>query len=346
MSIKRFIEEKLSRNHRSAEEQYAGKTGFSLNLNGEEFSCRLGETVLEALIRQKVDIPYACRQQVCQSCLMRSLNGAPPPDAQQNLRDTLKKLDYFLACACVPTRNMEIALMETITKEVPADVAQIEYLNADVMSIFLQCEQPLDYHAGQTIILMNEEKIGKSYHITSASSEKESGTLEIHVPLIAGSYFSEWLHQDLTVGDRVYVCGPMGSHFYSADTLQQPLLMMADGYGLSPLVGILQDALEAGHNGPIFLFHSAKTAQNLYLVDDLQELGRYCSNLAYYPSTILEQPPYLTGNANTLALQTLPDLSNFRVYICGPSHFVRQAQKEVYLSGASTKEIYSIFLPQ
>ncbi|NOQ36890.1 MAG: 2Fe-2S iron-sulfur cluster binding domain-containing protein [Methylococcaceae bacterium] len=318
--------------------------GCSLFLSDKEYSCYQNETVLDALLRQQVDAPYACRQQSCQSCLMRSLDTVPPSESQENLKETLKAQNYFLACACVPTQNMEIALQETVTKEVCAQVIEIEKLNETVMAIFLEYEGILDYRAGQTIILMNEDKLGKNYHITSATSKKEDKQLEIHIPLVIGGYFSEWIHNKLKIDDTVYICGPTGHHFYLASNSQQPLLFIAEGTGLSPLVGIIEDALESEHNGDIYLFHGTKQADRLYLVGDFKELAEYCSNFYYYPCVSTKTEGYLEGRADKIALQTLPELNNYKVFICGQSYFVKNVQREAYLAGASTKEIYSIFL--
>lgn len=316
----------------------------ALFLNGKEYTCRKEETVLEALLRQKVDISYACRQQHCQNCLMRSLNGSPPPESQTNLKETLKAQNYFLACACKPSENMELVLQETVSKEVVAQVIEIENLSKTMMAVYLESDVALDYHAGQTVILMNEEKIGKNYHITSATSKKELKQLEIHIPLVIGSYFSEWIHQELKIDDTVYICGPTGHHFYLNRNLQQPMLFIAENYGLSPLVGIIEDALELEHKGNIYLFHGARQQEKLYLVDDFEELAEYCSNFYYTPCVIEKTENYIQGEVEKIALQTLPDLSGYRVFICGLSYFVKNAQKEVYLAGAATKEIYSIFL--
>lgn len=317
---------------------------YSLFLSDKEYSCYPKETVLDALLRQQIDAPYACRQQRCRNCLMRSLNTSPPVESQEGLKETLKAQNYFLACACVPTENMEITLQETVTKEVTAQVIEIEKLNETTLAIFLECDIALNYRAGQTVILMNTEKIGKNYHITSASSKKENRQLEIHIPLIVGSYFSEWIHKELKVNDAVYICGPSGHHFYLTDNLQQPLLFIAEGMGLSPLMGIIEDALESGHKADIYLFHGAKQADQLYLVDDFNELAECCSNFHYYPCVNVATERYLEGHVDQIALQTLPNLKGYKVFICGQSYFVKNTQREVYLAGAATKEIYSIFL--
>jgi NAD(P)H-flavin reductase/ferredoxin len=318
-----------------------------LTIAGKTYSCYPEETVLDALLRQKATVAYACRQQICKSCIMRSLNGSPPFESQKALKDTLKIKNYFLACACFPEKNMEIALPESLTMQIAAKVINIDYLSKDIIAILLQCESHINYSAGQSVVLMNQDKIGKNYYITSPSSQKENGLVEIHVPLVKHGYFSEWIKDELKEGDIVSISCPMGQSFYVANNLEQPILLIGIDMGLSPLIGIMQDALENGHTAPIYLFHEAKSKEQLYLVDDLYEVAEYHPNFHYYPcitdSTIHKQGFYY-GQAHKIALQILPDLTYWRAFICGQSEVVKLVQKEVYLAGVATKEIYAIFM--
>ncbi|MEC4748032.1 2Fe-2S iron-sulfur cluster-binding protein [Methylomicrobium sp. Wu6] len=43
----------------------------TLLLNGKTYDCMVGETVLDALIRQKVSVPYSCMKQTCMSCMIK-----------------------------------------------------------------------------------------------------------------------------------------------------------------------------------------------------------------------------------------------------------------------------------
>ncbi|MBM3516757.1 MAG: 2Fe-2S iron-sulfur cluster binding domain-containing protein [Alphaproteobacteria bacterium] len=50
-----------------------------------------GESVLAALLRQGVDLPYSCRKGTCLTCVLRAESGAPPATAQDGLRTTLRE---------------------------------------------------------------------------------------------------------------------------------------------------------------------------------------------------------------------------------------------------------------
>lgn len=319
-----------------------------LTVGGKSYSCEPNETILDALLRQKVPVPHACRQQICKSCIMRSLNTPPPIETQKTLRESLKSKNYFLACACIPERDMELALPESLSIQVTAQVNSIDYLNADIIAILLQCASQVNYTAGQSIMLMNHDKMGKNYYITSPTSLKESGLIEVHIPLVKDGYFSEWVKSELKEGDTVSISCPIGQSFYVPSDMNQPLLLIGFDLGLSPLIGIMQDALENGHTAPIYLFHGVQFKNQLYLTDDLREITEYHSNFHYIPcveNSSIQDKGFYQGQAHTVALKLFPDLTDWRAFICGQSEIVKISQKEIYLAGVTTKDIYAIFMP-
>lgn len=68
-----------------------------------------GETVLNALLRAGIDVPFSCKAGACQSCLSRCLEGAIPERAQRGLAAHLRDKSYFLPCKCKAVNDMTIA---------------------------------------------------------------------------------------------------------------------------------------------------------------------------------------------------------------------------------------------
>src|SRR5690606_37451635 len=60
------------------------------------YEIRESETVLEALLRGGVDLPFSCRKGSCQACLLRATRGSPPADAQSRLAPELVSTGHFM----------------------------------------------------------------------------------------------------------------------------------------------------------------------------------------------------------------------------------------------------------
>lgn len=72
-------------------------------LEDRTYDCGPGENVLDALLRQGVELSFSCKKGICQSCLMKVDTGEVPESAKEGLRDTLREQGYFLPCVCRPT---------------------------------------------------------------------------------------------------------------------------------------------------------------------------------------------------------------------------------------------------
>lgn len=312
-----------------------------LTFNGQTYECRPEETVLEALLRNDVDVPHGCRQGVCQSCMVQCLEGAPPAISQKDLSDTARSSNHFLACLCQPREDMVIALPGQHRAYTTAHVVEKAALNRHIVRIVLQTAEPLSYRAGQFVRLRRSDGLVRSYSIASPTAGNEM--LELHIRRLVGGRFSAWIWEELEAGDTIEVSGPAGQCFYVPGRRDQGMLLIGTGSGLAPLVGILSDALDGGHAGPICLFHGSRDAADLYLIEEMRGLTERYANLSYTPCVSGDEVPegFASGRAHDVALSTLRDLKGWRVYLCGHPDMVATSRKKAYLQGASLKEIYA-----
>lgn len=315
----------------------------NLLFNGQIYQCRPEETVLDALLRQKVEVPYSCKRQSCMTCMMQSLNGPPPIQSQRNLKETLQRQNNFLACACIPEGDMEIALIdEILTQQVSARVIELNRLTPSMLELVLQCEIPVDYHGGQSVLLLNYEHIGKKFPIASPTSAKSSGIMAVHVKRVAGAPFSAWLHENLRIGDKLYVCGISGELCYFAGSSTQPLLMTVWNGDLGAMIGLVQDIFESDHAGPVHLFHGVSDSEQLYFAEQLHGISHYFPNFHYIPCVREGPVPEngYRGEVNKIVAQLLPNLTDWKVFICGNRSQAHGVQRYTYLAGAGMKDIY------
>ena len=299
--------------------------------SGAAYHAAQGESVLEALLRQGVEISNSCRAGACQSCLLRATAGAVPAIAQQGLKATLIEQGYFLSCVCRP--ETDLFLEPAGGLEIAATIAALERLTPTVMRARLRTAAPLDYRPGQYILLRRADGLARSY---SLASLPEDGTLELHIRRAPQGRMSGWLFDEARENEGVSIRGPAGDCFYTAGKPEQPLLLAATGTGLAPLAGICRDAVKQGHRGLIHLYHGALRHDGLYLQDELRDIARANANVHYKP-VVLEAD----GAIDKVIATDHPKLSGWRGFVCGDPSIVQLLKKKFFLAGMGSREIFA-----
>ncbi len=312
-----------------------------LTFDGKQHINPGNETVLDTLLQANVNIPNACREGVCQSCLLRSLDIAPPSLSQKGLKDTLQFQKYFLACRCYPEQDMTIALPDYENSSIAATVSHKELLSADIMRLVLAYKDEFNFYAGQFANLRRDDGLTRSYSIANVPGQEN--ILEFHVKRLHGGRFSAWVHDHLILGAELAVSEAKGSCHYLPGKSEQPLLLVGTGSGLAPLIGIVKDALAQGHYGPIRLYHGSREPEGLYLINEIQSLTETYSNFDYFPCVSGNNTSeiFTKGRAHDVALAATDTLNGWRVYLCGHPDMVNQTKKMAFLKGASLNDIYA-----
>lgn len=305
-----------------------------------------GQSVLDCLTSRGLAVPSSCRIGVCQSCLMRAVRGTVPEKAQTGLTRTMRARNLFLACQCFPTQDLEVALADDVIERIEAKVSAIEYLNAEIRGVRLRPSSPLEYHAGQFVRLFMDARTSRNYSLASVPSLDED--LMLHVRRVPGGRVSGWIFESVQPGDNVTISEAFGDCFYVPGSPDQDILLLGTGCGLAPLYGIARDALNSGHRGRIHLYHGSLDACGLYLIEQLRQFAATHPNFLYRPciSEGSSTDGYWSGTPLDLALKDTPDLTGWRVYLCGNPQMVNAARTESFLAGAASSEIFADpFLP-
>ena len=313
-----------------------------ITYKSNKLTCHPDETLLDALLREKIDVPYSCKAGSCHTCLMRSSDNNPPVKAQEGLKPTQKQQNYFLACLCKPDQDMTISLADEANQFITkGTVISKQKLNNDIVELKLECCDRFDFNPGQFVNLKKPDGVSRSYSI--ANIPNKNNVIEFHIRNLPDGQFSEWVHNELCTGDQIPLSEAKGNCFYIPERQEQGLLLIGTGSGLAPLAGILKDALKQKHTGPIHLVHGSSHKEGLYWVDVMKALSEQYSNFHYTACVSGDENPegYTQGRANEVALKTISDLKAWRVYLCGHPEMVEQTKKQAFLQGASIQDIYA-----
>lgn len=321
----------------------------ALSFEGSTYQVDPGETVLQCLERNGVVVPSFCRAGACQSCVLKAVAGKPTAKAQAGLRDSWKRQGLFLSCVCEVTEVLQVA-RSNVVGSYEARIVEVERLSANVARVLVSKPVGFEFEAGQFVQLQRpSDGVSRPYSIASLPSDPY---LEFHVQVMPEGKLSPWLVT--AVGEALGVQGPFGECTYVGEELDRPLVLAGTGTGLAPLLGVVRAAAAARHRGPLFLYHGARTASELYYWTQLSSLARdfeslqvvgVCLDGAQAAQTHT-RASIVGGDlvATVLARHVKP--AEQRNYLCGHPTLVQTLKKKLYLAGATLARIHSDpFLP-
>ncbi|HET8953319.1 MAG TPA: ferredoxin reductase [Solirubrobacteraceae bacterium] len=159
----------------------------------------------------------------------------------------------------------------------------------------------------------------------SISSGPEEGRLAITVERIDDGEVSPYLTQVLIEGDEIELRGPIGGHFTWRVEDGGPLLLVAGGSGLAPLMSMLRHRAARSSEVDTRLLVSARTRADLLYAGELAD----GPGLMIHRTLTRERPDGWDGYDRRVDRAMLEEVGPApserpRVFVCGPTGFVEQ----------------------
>lgn len=322
----------------------------TLKSSGRQFSVAPGETVLEAAQRAGVALPYSCRAGVCGSCKATLLRGQCRYPRNPPLALNAGELAHHavLLCQAVPTSDLllearPVTSVEDIARRQLGMVVIAKWrLAADVVGVRLLPavgERRLKRLPGQYLDVLLED--GRRRPFSIANSPQADGMIELHVRHVPGGGFTSWVNDELQVGDRLRVEGPLGT-FVPREDSERPLLFVAGGTGFAPVKAIVEHFIALGTRRSIHVYWGARSAADLYLRELAEHWERELLQLVFHPVVADRRHAagLRTGLVHEAVLADLPDLSGHDVYMSGPPAMVDAARPAFLDAGLPEDRLY------
>ena len=168
----------------------------------------------------------------------------------------------------------------------------------------------------------------RSYSIASPPSR--TGEVDLTIERIADGEVSPYFHDTVVVGDMVEVRGPIGGYFVWEPALGGPLLLVAGGSGVVPLMSMLRERASAQLKPPTVLLHSSRTFDDVIYREELATLASKDPGLRVIQTLTRSQPPGWTGYGRRIDRPMLTEAiaaagAQPLAYICGPTLLVEAA---------------------
>jgi ferredoxin-NADP reductase len=167
----------------------------------------------------------------------------------------------------------------------------------------------------------------RSYSV--GSEPERTGEIDLTVERLADGEVSRFLADTIQVGDRFEVRGPIGGYFVWDRAIGGPLLLVAGGSGVVPLMAMLRHRAAAGVTDPARLLYSARAFDQIIYRDELEKLAQEDGLTVSYALT-RSQPPGWKGYTRRIDDAMLKEVSgplgpDALAYICGPTALVEAA---------------------
>jgi NAD(P)H-flavin reductase/ferredoxin len=239
-----------------------------VSVNGQGFSAKFGDLLLDAALMNGVDIPHDCRSGHCGTCRVnvvdgRVFGGDGDPDSVK-------------ACQCRILSDLEIAIEdvpEAVT--ISGRVVGLVALAPDVVEVCIKLPRPAGYLSGQHYNVRFRGFPARCYSPTAPlDKHSDDGLVRFHVRLVPNGLVSSALGREIGIGHRVTLLGPHGTAYFRPDHPHR-LVLVAGGTGFAPMWSIAHAALIEWPQRELIFVVGARTLNSLYMVPALCQLARY-----------------------------------------------------------------------
>ncbi|MEO8415439.1 MAG: ferredoxin reductase [Ginsengibacter sp.] len=224
----------------------------------------------------------------------------------------------------------QIGLVQAIVQETPR-----------VKTIRLQLPHWIAHLPGQhyDVRLTAEDGYQAERSYSVASPPEQTGHIDLTVELIEDGEVSVYLHDVLVTGDSLEVRGPIGGYFAWRDEMKDvPLLLVAGGSGVVPLMAMLRHRAKIGATSPATLLFSIRTSEDFIYQQELMQMADQDNHFNLFVTFTRKSPPNWTGYQRRIDQAMLSDvLAPFKIqpncFVCGPTSLVESVANTLVDTG-------------
>jgi ferredoxin-NADP reductase len=225
------------------------------------------------------------------------------------------------------------------------EVVEIIDETPKVRSIVLDVPEWIGHRAGQHVDVRLTAEDGyqaqRSYSIASAPQDQR---LALTVEGLPDGEVSSYLVGELRTGDMIELRGPVGGYFVWEADMGGPLLLIAGGSGIVPLMSMLRHRDASGAEVGAKLLYSSKSWEDVIYRDELERLATASGGPEVVHTLTRSQPPGWTGYTRRIDGQMLAETawpaSNMpSAFVCGPTPFVESVAAALVLLGYPTTSV-------
>ena len=200
---------------------------------------------------------------------------------------------------------------------------------------------PVRYWPGQNMMIGDAFAGVPARCYSIANAPRGDGELTFHITRAEGGATSNWLHDGLKIGDQIKLAGPYGT-FIGDPSVDTPVLCLAAGSGLAPILALTEAALRRNYRPPVTLLFSARSEEDVYR-QGLMAWWKARHRRFRFLSTLTREKRdgHLHGRIPAILPGLFPDLSQHQVFIAGTPEFTEDCVAASVALGARREAIHT-----
>ena len=212
-------------------------------------------------------------------------------------------------------------------------------------SLIIKVPEWLGHQPGQHVDVRLTAEDGyqavRSYSIASAP---ESENLMLTIERLEDGEVSPYLVDEMLPGDPIEFLGPIGGFFVWTESMGGPLLLIAGGSGIVPLMSITRHWALRASQVPVQLLYSARSVDDIIFRHELDQMSANDNEFSVSYTLTRRRPPDWTGFGRRIDREMLRDVvgepgDHTLTYICGPTPFVEVVSSLLVELGAEPGHI-------
>lgn len=237
-------------------------------MNGRAIQAKVGETLLQAALRNNMVLPQECCTGQCGTCRVSVTSGSVD-DVNTRINNTV------LGCCALLEGDATITYDEVPTHvKRTGKVIAINPISPEIYEIQIKLTQILNYLPGQYVNLTFNGFPGRDYSPTIfEDGTQDPLTLVFQIKRYEKGLVSSAIDSTIRIGHKLQLKGPFGQAFYRQG--KGRLVLIASGTGWAPMWSIAQAAKQAEPMREIHIIIGARNAANLYMGNSLLWLAKH-----------------------------------------------------------------------
>lgn len=306
--------------------------------SGQRFQADPDETLLDAGLRQGLNLPHSCRDGICGACRGEVLSGRVDHGRAplQTLSSADRQKGFALFCCAQARSDLRLSSREmpqqvVPARTLPARVHRLTRVAPDVMIVELKLPQnePFPFLAGQYVEILLKDGRRRAFSIANAPNRES--LLQLHIRHVPGGQFTTRVFQAMKERDLLRLRGPLGGFFMREDS-RKAMLLVAGGTGFAPIKAMVEYALKTTSTRAMHIYWGAKDPLDLYLRNLAEQWSAEYAHIHFTPVLSGAQSrnvwPGRTGRVHLAAMSDHPDLSDYQAYVCGSPELVAASRRD------------------